>query len=120
MTHVLFALLRSEVCGDAVGLPSSLSPDEMAQLYRLAAAHDLAHIAGQALGKCGCLGDDEASKQFKTAAMTAVMRYVQLQHRYEQLCAVLGTVSRTVDANELRCGYSGETRGFGTRGGGVV
>ncbi len=93
MTNVLFALLRSEVCGGTEGIPASLSTEELAELYRLAATHDLAHIVGQALGKCGCLGEDDASKQFKTAAMNALMRYVQLQHRYEQLCTVLETAA---------------------------
>lgn len=89
MTNVLFALLRRELFGGEETLPSALSSDELEQLYRLASAHDVAHIVGQALSNNGLLSDDEPSKQFKTAAMTAVMRYMQLQRRYEQICTVL-------------------------------
>lgn len=91
MTNVFFSLLSSEIGGQVNALPSTLSYEELEELYRLASAHDVAHIVGQALSKCGCLGEDNISKQFKTAAMNAVMRYVQLQHSYEKICTVLET-----------------------------
>lgn len=81
---VLMALLRAEVCGAELtnDLKPFMTPELLEKVYSLANAHDLAHIAGQALGKLGFLGSDETSNQFRNKTIGAVARYVRLQHEY--------------------------------------
>ena len=88
---ILFALLRHQICGESVceEVRQAITPEILPRVYRLAAAHDLAHLAGQSLSQLKLLGDDEISQKFKQAAMQAVYRYVQLNFEYEQACAVL-------------------------------
>lgn len=88
-SSLLIALLRAEVCGVAADIENAPSKECLEKLYPLAARHDLAHIAGQALSKLGLLGQDEASNKLKNAAMQAICRYVQLEYELGQACAVL-------------------------------
>lgn len=90
-SSVLFALLRHQICGEKVSeeVKNVLTPEILKGVYKLAGAHDLAHLAGQSLSQLGALGDDEVSQAFKKAAMQAVYRYVQLNFEYEQACSVL-------------------------------
>lgn len=88
---ILFALLRAEVCGEAVDeeIIASLSGENLEKLYILAKKHDLAHLAGDALSKLGALGDDAVSQKFKQAAIQAVYRYARLNRAYQSICKVL-------------------------------
>lgn len=88
---VLMALLRAEVCGGAVTeeVKAALTPQLLGSVYALAKGHDLAHIAGQALGKLGMLTNDETSNQFRRQTMLALMRHSQLDHEYAQICKTL-------------------------------
>lgn len=88
---VLFALLRSEVCGVPVrdAVKDALSMEMIEGLYKLSHGHDLAHIVGQALSKLGVLGSDETSKKLKTLAVQAAFRYVGLNREYLRICACL-------------------------------
>ena len=88
---VLMALLRAEVCDGALTeeLKSALTPELLEKVYSLAKVHDLAHIAGQALGKLGVLVNDELSNQFRNKTIGAVARYVRLQFEYDAICKCL-------------------------------
>lgn len=88
---ILFALLRAEVCGEAVDeeIIASLSGENLEKIYTLAKKHDLAHLAGDALSKLGALGDDEVSRKLKQAAFQAVYRYARLNRAYQSICKVL-------------------------------
>ena len=88
---VLFALLRSEICGMPVrdAVKDALSPEMIEGLYKLSYSHDLAHIVGQALSKLGALGSDETSKKLKTLAVQAAFRYVGLNREYLRICTCL-------------------------------
>lgn len=87
----LMALLRSEVCGDRIDAETKagLTPQLLESVYTLAKGHDLAHIAGQALGKLGVLTDNETSNQFRRQSMLALMRHSQLDFEHENICATL-------------------------------
>lgn len=89
--QMLFALLRMQICGAAVGeeVQKALSPQILEELYSLSLKHDLAHIAGQALGDLGCLGDDEISGKFKKQAMLAVYRHTRMEHDFQSICNTL-------------------------------
>ena len=89
--QILFALLRMQICGAAVGeeITGELSTEVLQELYSLALKHDLAHIAGQALSDLGCLGNDEVSEKFKKQAMLAVYRYTKMEREFQNICNVL-------------------------------
>ena len=90
---ILFALLRSEVCDDALTeeVIHALTPDRLESVYMLAKDHDLAHIAGQALGKNKLLPKGDISDQFRRQAMLALMRCSWLENAFENICAALET-----------------------------
>ena len=87
----LFSLLRMEICGGSVDEQwnTALSGDMLTQVFSLAAQHDLAHIAGNALSKLGLLDEDAVSGKFRQVSLQAVRRYVQMNHDFGQLCCAL-------------------------------
>ncbi len=89
--EVLFALLRKEICGQAVSdeIKNALSEEMLSQLYTLSNRHDLAHIIGHALEKLGVAGEDGALQEFKRKNLQAIYRYVRLDHEFKQLCSTL-------------------------------
>jgi len=89
--EVLFALLRSEVCGQTVGdeVKNALSDAMLSQLYMLSNQHDLAHIVSRALEKLGVTGEESVLQDFKRKNLQAIYRYVRLDYEYKQLCSVL-------------------------------
>ena len=60
---ILFALLRMEICGDAVSeeIKAAISPEIVEPLFELSPRHSIAQIVGNALSKLGALGQNEAS-----------------------------------------------------------
>lgn len=54
LTRTMMQLIASEVCGAALDLPP-LPEETAAKLYRLSAAHDMAHLTGSALLHRGLL-----------------------------------------------------------------
>ena len=87
-SNILFALLRHQICAEAVTeeVKQAMTPELLEKVYKLADAHDLAHLAGQSLSQLGLLGEDEVSQKFKKKAMQAAYRYVQVNFEYEQAC----------------------------------
>ena len=87
---VFLALLRAEVCGEAVkqSVTDACTPEMLSAVYTLANRHDLAHLVGQAASKLG-LPESEPLTKCKQAAMQAVYRYVQLNYEYQQICKTL-------------------------------
>ena len=88
---ILFALLRAEICGEAVSeeIKMCLSEEMLERIFVLAEKHDLAHIAGNGLSKLGLLGDNEISKKFKQVSMQAFWRYARLSGEYRKVCKTL-------------------------------
>lgn len=76
---VLFALLRSEICGEAVHeeVKTALCPELLEELCEVSNRHSLARLMGQALSKLGALGEDDSSLKFQQSAMSAVARNIQ-------------------------------------------
>ncbi len=101
--EILFALLRSEIMGEAVVEETfaSLTLERAAALLRLAKAHDLAHIVAAALMRTGVLGveqteDAETEKkrvlllsQCEREQMIAVYRYEGLRYALAEIGRVL-------------------------------
>lgn len=87
---LLFALLRSAICGTAVTeeVKAACTPDMLQQVYTFACRHDLGHLVGQVLSGMN-LPDCETLTHAKKAAHTALYRYIQLNYEYQQICNTL-------------------------------
>ena len=89
--EILFSLLGMEVCGGTVTEETKafLSEEMLEHVYALAKKHDLAHIAGNALGKLELLGNGGISDKFKRAAMEAIYRYMRIDSEQQKICNAL-------------------------------
>ena len=87
---VLFALLRSVVCGGGLkeDIVDACTTEMLEELYVLTAKHDLAHLAGHALGNLE-LTDSEALKKLKQMAFSAVYRHARMDAELKRICMVL-------------------------------
>ena len=59
------------------------------RLYKLAKAHDLAHLVADALDKNGLLDDSDISKKFRAERNLAIYRHEQMQYELDELCEIL-------------------------------
>lgn len=87
----LMKLIRFELQGAPVAAEEldALDAQLLSELYRLADAHDLAHMVGSALSKLGKRGDDQASKDFQKKSMMAVFRHEGLQYEQNRIYETL-------------------------------
>ena len=88
-SKVMFALLRSAVCGDLLSSEeiSLYSPDILPEITSLAQKHDVIHLIVFALKKNGLL--DESNKNLESKMLTAVYRCEKLKYELTKLCAAL-------------------------------
>ena len=73
LTRTMMDLIASEVCGRPLDLPP-LPEETAAELYRLSAAHDMAHLTGSALLRRGLLPAGRIRDAFEKQVMMAVYR----------------------------------------------
>lgn len=108
LTRTMMDLIASEVCGRAID-PSMPPLDEAAaaRLYKLSAAHDMAHLTGSALLRRKLLPDGSARNAFEKQVMLSVYRCETQRRELSQLRDTLnaagvpflplkGTVLRTL------------------------
>ena len=88
-SKVMFALLRSAVCGDFLSSEeiSLYSPDMLPEILSLAQKHDVIHLIVFALKKNGLL--DGSNKNLESKMLTAVYRCEKLKYELTKLCATL-------------------------------
>lgn len=88
--EILLALIRNVICGEALdnNLINACTPEMLENVYELSVKHDLTHLIGQALSKTAAPAS-EALEKCKKAAMSAFLRYMQQNHEYTRVCAVL-------------------------------
>ena len=88
--EILLALVRNVICGEPLddNLISACTPEMLESVYELSVKHDLTHLVGQALSKAAVPASD-ALEKCKRAAMSAFVRYMQQNHEYTRVCAVL-------------------------------
>ena len=86
LTRTMMALIASEVCGRAID-PSMppLDEDTAARLYKLSAAHDMAHLTGSALLRHELLPDGSARDAFEKQVMLSVYRCETQRRELSQL-----------------------------------
>lgn len=89
--EMLIQLIGSEVCGSTLSLRSdvSLSDEFLFELYRIAKAHDVVHIAGSALINNGLLNGRVAENLYRENVYYTAFRFENLQFVSEKVCAVL-------------------------------
>lgn len=90
IVQTMTALIASEVCGKAID-PSQdpFSDEELAALYKLSKAHDLAHLVGDALIKNKLISNAEIKSKFEKQLMTAVYRYERINYELNCLRTIL-------------------------------
>lgn len=93
--ELLFLLLRFTLCGEQIKekIKANITPESLEMVFALSKSHDLAHLAGDALGKMGLLQQDEISQKFRGAALLAVQRYMRIKAAFTQVCNVLETAN---------------------------
>lgn len=87
---LLFALLRTAVCGDEPdqAIWEACTPEALKQVYDLARRHDLAHLVGYAVGNLA-LPDSEELRLLQQAAAVAVFRYARFDDELKRICDTL-------------------------------
>ena len=87
---LMLALVRNVICGGTISeeTVAACTPEMLDSVYALAHKHDLKHLVGQAVSKM-TLPESEALAKCKQAAMSAFVRYMQQNHEYGRVCAVL-------------------------------
>lgn len=88
--RVMMDLIASEVCGKEIDKSQyTLTDEELVKLYKLAKAHDLAHLVGDALIKNNLIEDGEIKAKFQKQMMLAVYRYEKINYEFGRLRKVL-------------------------------
>lgn len=82
----MLELVRSEVCGGE--LPVAENVTQLSSLYRMAEAHDVAHIVAGALERIG-IRDTEWMPRFEKHRMVAIFRYQQMDYEYNRFCETM-------------------------------
>lgn len=87
--QILFALLRSAICGTKLAKEerNNYSPDLLQDLLEIAAKHDVAHLLAVGLKQNGLI--PEGHKDIERHIFNAVYRYEQIKFEYRNLCTAL-------------------------------
>lgn len=86
LIRTMMDLIASEVCGKTIDkLQYAFTDDELAGLYKLSKAHDLAHLVGDALIKNDLIKNDEIKAKFQKQMMLAVYRYEKINYELGRL-----------------------------------
>ncbi len=103
VAQTMFNCIKYEICGqnDKIVLPE-VSARFLIEVYKLSKAHDMAHLVGDALNKCGVFENlpavmDEneraaiakVKEKFDEQIFTAVYRYETINYELEQICKTL-------------------------------
>ena len=90
LIRTMMDLISYEVCGKSIDKSQyTLTDEELAKLYKLAKAHDLAHLVGDALIKNDLIGDGEIKAKFQKQMMLAVYRYEKINYELGRIRKVL-------------------------------
>lgn len=91
VNNMLFALLRSVLCGETLdkNLFQGLNEETLGHLYKLSKRHDMAHVVGAALDNAGLLGDSKTAGKFAKQQLMAIYRYENQKHELDRICDTL-------------------------------
>ena len=90
LNNMLFALLRSVLCGETLdmSLVRKLDEEKLENLYKISKRHDMAHLVGAALDAAGLLNHGKTSRKFAKQKYIAVFRYEKIRYEQERICKV--------------------------------
>ena len=87
---ILISAVRAQVCGAKIEPFGEISSEQMAQLYGMSKAQDMAHIVATELDRQGLLSsDDEICAKFRKQQFIALMRYERINYELEEICRTL-------------------------------
>lgn len=84
---IFFLALRNQLYGGSENsaIQKELTPENMAEIYKISKAHDLAHLIGELLVRAK-LENAPFAKPFLSARSMATYRYAQSSYEFEQIC----------------------------------
>ena len=103
VAQTMFNCIKYEICGqkEKIVLPE-VSARFLIKVYKLSKAHDVAHLVGDALSKCGVFANlpdtlekneratiEKIKAKFDEQIFTAVYRYENITYELEQICKTL-------------------------------
>ena len=87
---ILISAVRAQVCGAKIEPFGEISSEQMAQLYGMSKAQDMAHIVATELDRQGLLSsDDEICAKFRKQQFIALMIYERINYELEEICRTL-------------------------------
>ena len=90
ITEVMLRAIGAQVCGKDAALQCEMPADGLRSLYKLAKAHDVAHLVSAQLTTEGLITPgDEIGDKFRREQMLSVFRAEQQAHEQEQLYLAL-------------------------------
>lgn len=90
ITEVMLRAIGAQVCGKDAALQCEIPADGLRSLYKLAKAHDVAHLVSAQLARAGLITPgDEIGDKFRREQMLSVFRAEQQAHEQERLYAAL-------------------------------
>lgn len=86
--QILFALLRSAICGTKLTEKeqSGISEDSLRELMKIASAHDVGHLFALGIKQNELVADNP---DIEKSILKAVYRYERINYEYEMLCRSL-------------------------------
>lgn len=97
MNTLLFSLIRGAICGQNIDkdvLDECKKSDVLAQLYKVARKHDIAHLVAYVVNKYKLLESDELLKVCQKDLVVAVLRYERIKQE-------LSRISEIFEKNEI-------------------
>lgn len=88
-SYIIFSILRSVFCGNRTN-PADKQPlteDLLAEVIKLAAKHDIAHLV--AYGLINDAENENIKQQLRQIVFRAVYRYERMNYEFKQLCEAL-------------------------------
>ena len=87
--QILFALLRSAICGTKLTAEerNNYSPDLLQDLLKISSKHDVVHLLAFGLKQNELISKENSD--IEKCILKAVYRYERLRYEYENLCSVL-------------------------------
>ncbi len=87
--QILFALLRSAICGTKITEEekNNYSPDLLQDLLKISSVHDVVHLLVLGLKQNELITKENA--ELEKCILKAIWRYERIEYEYENLCAAL-------------------------------
>ena len=86
IVEMMLSAVKTQVCGAPSESFGNISQENMAMLYELSKAHDMAHIVATELEAQGLLDDSDVCNKFRKQQFIALMRYERINYELEEIC----------------------------------